>query len=197
MQDLEAATARRRQQRHGRGPARRDPHGAGDYEKAREDCLALQKLESTLRVGCVATSTAPRARRCAIALSRRCLPGMRRSTRSEGLVLTRLAEMALRKGDVSKPRSISERRTLNRSTTVPSRGYADFLLDRTPRRSHPLLVDWVEVDILVLRLPWRAALKAPKRANISKALRSDSTPQRCAATSCISRRRRAFSCCRV
>jgi predicted Zn-dependent protease len=178
MQDLEAAT-------------REDPKNArawswraaihmvqADYEKAREDCLALQKLESELyAVGCVAyldgatgkAAAAHRALSAALARNADTPPEVK------VWVLTRLAEMALRQGDVKQAEEhfrAAYFEPINDQFLLAA--YADFLLDQgRPDEVIPLLVDWVKSDILLLRLALaEQALKAPKAREHIEALRS-------------------------
>ena len=178
MQDLEAAT-------------REDANNArawswraaihmvqADYEKAQEDCLALQKLESELyAVGCVAylDGTTGKAAAAHRALSAAFARNADAPPEVKVWVLTRLAEMALRKGDVKQAEEhfrAAYFEPINDQFLLAA--YADFLLDRgRPDEVIPLLVDWVKSDILLLRLALaEQALKAPKAREHIEALRS-------------------------
>jgi len=178
MQDLEAAT-------------REDANNArawswraaihmvqADYEKAREDCLALQKLESELyAVGCVAylDGTTGKAAAAHRALSAAFARNADAPPEVKVWVLTRLAEMALRKGDVKQAEEhfrAAYFEPINDQFLLAA--YADFLLDQGRRDEViPLLVDWVKSDILLLRLALaEQALKAPKAREHIEALRS-------------------------
>lgn len=178
MQDLEAAT-------------REDPKNArawswraaihmvqADYEKAREDCLALQKLESELyAVGCVAylDGTTGKAAAAHRALSAALARNADTPPEVKVWVLTRLAEMALRQGDVKQAEEhfrAAYFEPINDQFLLAA--YADFLLDQgRPDEVIPLLVDWGKSDILLLRLALaEQALKAPKAREHIEALRS-------------------------
>ena len=149
-----------------------------DYERAREDCLALQKLESDLyAVGCMAyldgttgkAAAAHRALSAALARKADAPPELK------VWVLTRLAEMALRQGDVKQAEEhfrAAYFEPINDQFLLAA--YADFLLDQgRPEEAVPLLVDWVKSDILLLRLALaEQALKAPKAREHIEALRS-------------------------
>ncbi|TMH18017.1 MAG: tetratricopeptide repeat protein [Betaproteobacteria bacterium] len=149
-----------------------------DYERAREDCLALQKLESELyAVGCIAyldgttgkAAAAHRALSAALAKTADVQPEVK------VWVLTRLAEMALRQGDVKQAEEhfrAAYFEPINDQFLLAA--YADFLLDQgRPEEVVPLLVDWVKSDILLLRLALaEQALKAPKAREHIEALRS-------------------------
>jgi Tfp pilus assembly protein PilF len=178
MQDLEVAT-------------REDPRNArvwswraaihmvqADYERAREDCLALQKIESDLyAVGCMAyldgttgkAAAAHRALSAALAGSADTLPVVK------VWVLTRLAEMSLRQGNVKQAEEhfrAAYFEAINDQFLLAA--YADFLLDQgRPEEVVPLLVEWVKSDILLLRLALaEQALKAPKAREHIEALKS-------------------------
>jgi len=178
MQDLEAAT-------------HEDPKNArawswraaihmvqADYEKAREDCLALQKLESELyAVGCVAylDGTTGKAAAAHRALSAVFARNADAPPEVKVWVLTRLAEMALRKGDVKQAEEhfrAAYFEPINDQFLLAA--YADFLLDQgRPDEVIPLLVDWGKSDILLLRLALaEQALKAQKAREHIEALRS-------------------------
>jgi predicted Zn-dependent protease len=178
IRDLEAAT-------------REDPRNArawswraaihmvqADYEKAREDCLALQKLESELyAVGCLAylDGTTGKAAAAYRALSAALARNADTPPEVKVWVLTRLAEMALRQGDVKRAEEhfrAAYFEPINDQFLLAA--YADFLLDQgRPDEVIPLLVDWVKSDILLLRLALaEQALKTPKAREHIEALRS-------------------------
>jgi len=178
MQDLEAAT-------------REDANNArawswraaihmvqADYEKAREDCVALQKLESELyAVGCVAylDGTTGKAAAAHRALSAVFARNADAPPEVKVWVLTRLAEMALRKGDVKQAEEhfrAAYSEPINDQFLLAA--YADFLLDQgRPDEVIPLLVDWGKSDILLLRLALaEQALRAQKAREHIGALRS-------------------------
>src|SRR5206468_718735 len=90
-------------------------------------------------------------------------------------VLTRLAEMSLRQGDVKQAEEHFRAgyfEPINDQFLLAA--YADFLLDQgRPGEVIPLLVDWVKSDILLLRLALaEQALKSPKAREHIEALRS-------------------------
>jgi len=178
MQDLEVAT-------------REDPQNTrawswraaihmvqADYERAREDCLALQKLESDLyAVGCIAylDGTTGKAAAAHRALSAALAKNADAPPEVKVWVLTRLAEMALRQGDAKQAEEhfrAAYFEPINDQFLLAA--YADFLLDQgRPEEVVPLLVDWVKSDILLLRLALaEQALKAPKAREHTEALRS-------------------------
>jgi hypothetical protein len=178
MRDLEAAT-------------REDPKNASawswraaidmvqaDYERAREDCLALQKLESELyAVGCMSylDGTTGKAAAAYRALSAALAKNADASHEGKVWVLTRLAEMSLRQGEVKQAEEhfrAAYFEPINDQFLLAA--YADFLLDQgRPEEVVPLLVDWVKSDILLLRLAIaEKALKAPKAREHIEALRS-------------------------
>jgi predicted Zn-dependent protease len=178
MRDLDAAT-------------REDPKNArawswraaihmvqADYERAGEDCLALQKLESDLyAVGCMAylDGTTGKAAAAHRALSAALAKNADAPPELKVWVLTRLAEMALRQGDVKQAEDhfrAAYFEPINDQFLLAA--YADFLLDQgRPGEVVPLLVDWVKSDILLLRLALaRQALKAPKAREHIETLRS-------------------------
>src|SRR5882762_870848 len=149
-----------------------------DYEKAREDCLALQKLESELyAVGCVAylDGTTGKAAAAHRALSAALARNADTPPEVKVWVLTRLAEMALRQGDVKQAEEhfrAAYFEPINDQFLLAA--YADFLLDQgRPDEVIPLLVDWVKSDILLLRLALaEQALRAQKAREHIGALRS-------------------------
>jgi hypothetical protein len=178
MRDLEAAT-------------REDPNNArawswraaihmvqSDYERAREDCSALQKLESELyAVGCMAylDGTTGKAAAAHRALSAAFARNADAPPEVKVWVLTRLAEMSLRQGDAKQAEEhfrAAYFEPINDQFLLAA--YADFLLDQgRPEEVIPLLVDWVKSDILLLRLALaEQALKAPKAREHIEALRS-------------------------
>ncbi len=149
-----------------------------DYDRAREDCLALQRLESELyAVGCTAyldgaTGNAAAAYR---ELSAAFAKNADAPPEVKVWVLTRLAEMSLRQGDVKQAEEhfrAAYLEPINDQFLLAA--YADFLLDQgRPDEVIPLLVDWVKSDILLLRLALaEQALKAPKAREHIEALRS-------------------------
>jgi hypothetical protein len=178
MRDLEVAT-------------REDPKNASawswraaidmvqaDYERAREDCLALQKLESELyAVGCMSylDGTTGKAAAAYRALSAALAKDADASHEGKVWVLTRLAEMSLRQGEVKQAEEhfrAAYFEPINDQFLLAA--YADFLLDQgRPEEVVPLLVDWVKSDILLLRLALaEKALKAQKAREHIEALRS-------------------------
>jgi len=178
MRDLEAAT-------------REDPKNAhawswraaihmvqANYEKAREDCLALLKVESELyAVGCMAylDGTTGKAAAAYRALSAAFAENADAAPEVRVWVLTRLAELSLRQGDVKQAEGhfrAAYFEPINDQFLLAA--YADFLLDQgRPDEVIPLLVDWVKSDILLLRLALaEQALKLPKAREHIEALRS-------------------------
>ena len=149
-----------------------------DYEGAREDCLALQKLESELyAVGCTAylDGTTGKAAAAHRALSAALARNPNAPSEVTVWVLTRLAEMSLRQGDVKQAEEhfrAAYFEPINDQFLLAA--YADFLLDQgRPEEVLPLLVDWVKSDILLLRLALaEQALKAPKAREHIETLRS-------------------------
>src|SRR5258708_20737832 len=105
MQDVEVA-AREDPEKAGGGSGRAAIHMVqADYERAREDCLALQKLESDLyAVGCIAylDGTTGKAAAAHRALSAALAKNADAPPEVKVWVLTRLAEMALRQGDANQ-----------------------------------------------------------------------------------------------
>ena len=178
MRDLEAAT-------------REDPKNArawswraaihmvqADYERAREDCRALQTLESELyAVGCMAylDGTTGKAAAAHRALSTAFARNADAPPEVKVWVLTRLAEMSLRQGEAKQAEAhfrAAYFEPINDQFLLAA--YADFLLDQArPEEVIPLLVDWVKSDILLLRLALaEQALKSPKAREHIEALRS-------------------------
>jgi tetratricopeptide (TPR) repeat protein len=178
MKDLEAAT-------------RGDPGNArawswraaidmvqANYAQAREDCLALSRIEADLyAVGCMAflDGTTGKAAAAYRALSEAYAHSGDDSPEMRVWVLTRLAEMSLRMGDNKRAEEhfrAAYFEPINDQFLLAA--YADFLLDQgRPDEVVPLLVDWPRSDILLLRLALaEKALKAPKAREHIEALRS-------------------------
>lgn len=178
MQDLTAAT-------------REDPENArawswraaidmvqANYEQARTDCLALRHIASDLyAVGCIAylEGTTGKAGAAYRALSEAFARSGDDSPEMKVWVLTRLAEMSLRMGDVRQAEEnfrAAYFEPINDQFLLAA--YADFLLDQgRPDEVLPLLVDWVRSDILLLRLALaEKALKVPRAGEHIEALRS-------------------------
>ena len=178
MQDLDAAT-------------RQDPRSArawswraaidmvqANYDQARKDCLALKEIESDLySVGCIAflDGTTGKAAAAYRALSEALAASSEISPEVKVWVLTRLAEMSLRLGNVKQAEEhfrAAYFEPVNDQFLLGA--YSDFLLDQgRPDEVVPLLVDWFKSDILLLRLAIaEKALKAPKAAEHIEALRS-------------------------
>ena len=178
MRDLEAAT-------------REDPGNArawswraaidmvqANYEQARRDCIALGKIASDLfAVGCMTylDGTTGKAAAAYRALSDAYARSGDDSPEMRVWVLTRLAEMSLRMGDVKRAEEhfrAAYFEPINDQFLLGA--YADFLLDQgRPDEVVPLLVDWPRSDILLLRLALaEKALKAPKAREHIEALRS-------------------------
>src|SRR5215831_8886522 len=178
MQDLVAAT-------------REDPENArawswraaidmvqANYEQARKDCQALKGIETELfAVGCLAyvDGTTGKAAAAYRALSEAFARADEKSPEIRVWVLTRLAEMSLRMGNVKQAEEhfrAAYFEPINDQFLLGA--YSDFLLDQG--RSDeviPLLVDWFRSDILLLRLAIaEKALKSPKAAEHIEALRS-------------------------
>ena len=178
LQDLEAAT-------------HEDPKNAlawswraaihmvqADYAAARADCGALKPIESELdAVACTAyldgatgkAAAAHRALSAALARSSDASPETRL------WVLTRLAEMSLRQGDVKQAEEhFRAALALGVRDQFLLAAYADFLLDQgRPAEVIALLRDWVRSDILLLRLAFaEKALDAPAAKEHIEALRS-------------------------
>jgi hypothetical protein len=178
MQDLTAAT-------------REDPENArawswraaidmvqANYEQARKDCLALKNIVSDLyAVGCIAylDGTTGKAGAAYRALSETFARSGDDSPEMKVWVLTRLAEMSLRMGNVRQAEEnfrAAYFEPINDQFLLAA--YADFLLDQgRPDEVLPLLVDWVRSDILLLRLALaEKALKAPRAGEHIEALKS-------------------------
>ncbi len=178
MQDLDAAV-------------REDPKNAlawswraaihmvqADYAAARADCGALKPIDSELgAVACTAyldsatgkAAAAHRALSAALARSGDASPEMRL------WVLTRLAEMSLRQGDVRQAEEhFRAALALNVRDQFLLAAYADFLLDQgRPAEVIALLRDWVRSDILLLRLALaEKALDAPAAKEHIQALKA-------------------------
>ena len=178
MRDLEAAT-------------REDPDNArawswraaidmvqANYDAARNDCLALQRIESDLgAVGCTAflDGTTGKAAAAYRALSEALARDEETSPEMKVWVLTRLAELSLRQGNVKQAEEhfrAAYFEPINDQFLLAA--YADFLLDQgRADEVVRLLVDWVKSDILLLRLALaEKALKSPKASEHIEALRS-------------------------
>jgi hypothetical protein len=149
-----------------------------NYEQAREDCLALRKIETDLyAVGCMAhlDGTTGKAAAAYRALSEAFVRSGDDSPEMKVWVLTRLAEMSLRMGDLKQAEAhfrAAYSEPINDQFLLAA--YADFLLDQgRPDEVVPLLAEWVRSDILLLRLALaEKALKAPKAGEHIEALRS-------------------------
>jgi len=167
MQDLEAAI-------------REDPKNAlawswrgaihmvqADYAAARADCEALKPIESELgAVSCMAflDGTTGKAAAAHRALSAALGRSGDISLEMRLWVLTRLAEMSLRQGDVKQAEEhFRAALALDVRDQFLLAAYADFLLDQgRPAEVVALLRDWVRSDILLLRLALaEKALGAP------------------------------------
>jgi predicted Zn-dependent protease len=178
MRDLEAAT-------------REDPENSrawswraaidmvrANYEAARKDCRALQKIQSDLyAVGCMAylDSTTGKAALAYKTLSEAFARESDVVPELKVWVLTRLAEMSLRQGNAKQAEEhfrAAYFEPINDQFLLAA--YADFLLDQgRPDEVIPLLIDWVRSDILLLRLALaERALKSPKAKEHIEALRS-------------------------
>jgi hypothetical protein len=178
MQDLAAAT-------------REDPENAqawswraaidmvrANYDQARKDCVALKGIVDDLyTVGCMAylDGTTGKAASAYRALSEAFASAEEKSPEVRVWVLTRLAEMSLRLGNVKQA---EEHFRAAYSEPVNDQfllgAYSDFLLDQgRPDEVVPLLIDWFRSDILLLRLAIaEKQLKAPKAAEHIEALKS-------------------------
>jgi tetratricopeptide (TPR) repeat protein len=149
-----------------------------DYAQARKDCLAMKDIESDLFVaGCLAylDGTTGHAAAASRALSEALARTKDLSPEEKVWVLTRLAEMSLRLGDVKQAEQhfrAAYFEPINDQFLLGA--YSDFLLDQgRPDEVIPLLVDWFKSDILLLRLAIaEKALKAPKAVEHIEALRS-------------------------
>ncbi|HET7765825.1 MAG TPA: hypothetical protein VFK92_12115 [Burkholderiales bacterium] len=178
MKDLEAAT-------------REDPENArawswraaidmvqANYDRARKDCLALNDIESDLySVGCLAylDGTTGKAAVAYRALSEAFARSSEVPPEVKVWVLTRLAEMSQRMGNVKQAEEhfrAAYFEPINDQFLLGA--YSDFLLDQgRPDEVIPLLADWFKSDILLLRLAIaERILKAPKAAEHIEALRS-------------------------
>lgn len=177
MKDLEAAT-------------REDPKNAlawswrsaihmvrADYTAARADCESLKAIETELGIGCMAylDGTTGRAAAAYRALSAELARDAKAPPAFRVWVLTRLAELSIRQGDVKRAEEHFRAAYLEPVNDQFLLGaYSDFLLDQgRPGEVVPLLVDWVKSDILLLRLALaEQALKSPKAREHVEALRS-------------------------
>jgi predicted Zn-dependent protease len=157
LQDLEAAT-------------REDPNDAlawswraaihmvqADYAAARADCQALGRMQSELdAVGCKSylDGTTGKAAAAHRELSAALARSSDASPETRLWVLTRLAEMSLRQGDVKQAEEhFRAALALEVRDQFLLAAYADFLLDQgRPAEVIALLRDWVRSDILLLRL---------------------------------------------
>ena len=178
MQDLVAAT-------------REDPGNArawswraaidmvqANYDQARKDCVALKSIETEIfAVGCMAylDGTTGKAASAYRALSEAYARAGETSPEIKVWVLTRLAEMSLRLGNVKQAEEhfrAAYFEPINDQFLLGA--YSDFLLDQGRLDEViPLLVDWFRSDILLLRLAIaEKALKSPKAAEHIEALRS-------------------------
>jgi hypothetical protein len=178
MQDLVAAT-------------REDPENArawswraaidmvqANYDQARKDCDALKDVEDDLfAAGCTAylEGTTGKAAEAYRALSEAFARSAEKSPEIKVWVLTRLAEMSLRLGNVKRAEEhfrAAYFEPVNDQFLLGA--YSDFLLDQgRADEVIPLLVDWFRSDILLLRLAIaEKTLKAPKAAEHIEALRS-------------------------
>jgi len=149
-----------------------------NYEQARKDCLALKDIENNLfAVGCIAylDGTTGKAAAAYRALSDAFARASETSPEVKVWVLTRLAEMSLRMGNVKQAEEhfrAAYFEPINDQFLLGA--YSDFLLDQgRADEVIPLLVDWFKSDILLLRLAIaEQTLKAPKAAEHIGALRS-------------------------
>jgi len=128
-----------------------------DYGAARADCEALKGIESELdAIGCMAyvdgttgkAAAAHRALSDALARNRGVSPEVK------VWVLTRLAEMSLRRGDTRQAEDhFRAALALGVRDQFLLGAWSDFLLDQgRAAEVIPLLKDWVRSDILLLRL---------------------------------------------
>jgi predicted Zn-dependent protease len=149
-----------------------------NYGEARKDCLALKNVADDLyAVGCLSylDGTTGKAASAYRALSDAFAQAGERSPEVRVWVLTRLAEMSLRLGNIKQA---EEHFRAAHSEPVNDQfllgAYSDFLLDQGRLDEVvPLLVDWFRSDILLLRLAIaEKQLKAPKAAEHIEALRS-------------------------
>jgi len=149
-----------------------------NYDQARKDCAALKGIETELfAVGCTAylDGTTGKAAGAYRALSEAFARSGETSPEIKVWVLTRLAEMSLRLGNVKQAEEhfrAAYFEPINDQFLLGA--YSDFLLDQgRPDEVIPLLVDWFRSDILLLRLAIaEKALKSPKAAEHIEALRS-------------------------
>ena len=149
-----------------------------NYDQARKDCAALKGIETELfAVGCMAylDGTTGKAAGAYRALSEAFARSGETSPEIKVWVLTRLAEMSLRLGNVKQAEEhfrAAYFEPINDQFLLGA--YSDFLLDQgRPDEVIPLLVDWFRSDILLLRLAMaEKALKSPKAAEHIEALRS-------------------------
>jgi len=149
-----------------------------NYEQARKDCAALKGIETELfAAGCMAylDGTTGNAAGAYRALSEAFARSGETSPEIKVWVLTRLAEMSLRLGNVKQAEEhfrAAYFEPINDQFLLGA--YSDFLLDQgRPDEVVPLLVDWFRSDILLLRLAMaEKALKSPKAAEHIEALRS-------------------------
>src|SRR5215831_11076721 len=128
-----------------------------NYEQARKDCAALKGIETELfAVGCMAylDGTTGKAASAYRALSEAFARAGEISPEVRVWVLTRLAEMSLRLGNVKQAEEhfrAAYFEPINDQFLLGA--YSDFLLDQgRPDEVIPLLVDWFKSDILLLRL---------------------------------------------
>jgi hypothetical protein len=149
-----------------------------NYGQARKDCQALDEIESELfATGCFAylDGTTGKAAAAYRALSEAYARSGDNSPEVKVWVLTRLAEMSLRLGNVKQAEEhfrAAYFEPVNDQFLLGA--YSDFLLDQgRPDEVIPLLVDWFKSDILLLRLATaEKQLKAPKAAEHIEALKS-------------------------
>jgi len=149
-----------------------------NYDQARKDCAALKGIETELfAVGCMAylDGTTGKAAPAYRALSEAFARSGETSPEIKVWVLTRLAEMSLRLGNVKQAEEhfrAAYFEPINDQFLLGA--YSDFLLDQgRPDEVIPLLVDWFRSDILLLRLAIaEKSLKSPKAAEHIEALRS-------------------------
>ena len=149
-----------------------------NYEQARKDCAALKGIETELfAAGCMAylDGTTGNAAGAYRALSEAFARSGETSPEIKVWVLTRLAEVSLRLGNVKQAEEhfrAAYFEPINDQFLLGA--YSDFLLDQgRPDEVVPLLVDWFRSDILLLRLAMaEKALKSPKAAEHIEALRS-------------------------
>jgi hypothetical protein len=178
MQDLDAATREDAQNARAWSWRAAIHMVQADYEEARKDCLALSRIASGLyAVGCLAylDGTTGKAAAAYRALSEAFARDEIRSPEMKVWVLTRLAEMSLRMGNVKQAEEhfrAAYIEPINDQFLLAA--YADLLLDQgRPDEVIPLMVDWSRSDILLLRLALaEKALKAPKAREHIAALKS-------------------------